>query len=155
MSYYVNITGTTAANVERIAIPSGIQTTALPDRIVVTRVNGSLIDPRLGSISAADINGTYIKTAASIGSVGAPQSGTFNYYRVGTGLIPDGAFYFCAPLNLSIAGSESPRSTWTLAFASDPRINYLQNTLGTRTPSLQADGLLPLRMAAMTTFLVP
>ena len=140
MSYYVNITGTTAANVERIEVPSGIQTTALPDKIVVARVNGSLIDPRLGAISAADINGTYIKTDASIGSVGAPRSGTFNYYRVGTGLIPDGAFYFCAPLNLSIAGSESPRNTWTLAFASDPRINYLQNTLGTDPNAFPTSG---------------
>ena len=140
MSYYVNITGTTAANVERIEVPSGIQTTALPDKIVVARVNGSLIDPRLGAISATDINGTYIKTDASIGSVGAPRSGTFNYYRVGTGLIPDGAFYFCAPLNLSIAGSESPRNMWTLAFASDPRINYLQNTLGTDSNAFPTSG---------------
>ena len=140
MSYYVNITGTTAANVERIEVPSGIQTTALPDKIVVARVNGSLIDPRLGAISATDINGTYIKTDASIGSVGAPRSGTFNYYRVGTGLIPDGAFYFCAPLNLSIAGSESPRNMWTLAFASDPRINYLQNTLGTDPNAFPTSG---------------
>jgi len=140
MSYYVNITGTTVANVERIEIPSGIQTTALPDSIVVTRVNGSSIDPRLGAISAADINGTYIKTAVSIGSVGAAQAGTFNYYRVGTGAIPDGAFYFCAPLNLSIAGTESPKTMWTLAFASDPRINYLQNTLGTDPNSFPTSG---------------
>jgi hypothetical protein len=114
MSFYVNITGTTAANVERIEIPSGVQTTALPDTIVVARVNGSLIDPRLGAINAADINGTYIKTGASIGSVGAPRAGTFNYYRVGTGAIPDGAFYFCAPLNLRQCLDITPATSWAL-----------------------------------------
>ena len=95
------------------------------DTLTVSGITGGSLYSGYGITQASDLNGTYVKTRAAVGFLGAAVFGD-NYYKIASnGGEVNGTVYIASPLNPSSYSGDPLQPFWTWSFLADNRFNYL------------------------------
>ena len=101
------------------------------DTLTVSGITGGSLSSGYGITQASDLNGTYVKTRAAVGFLGAAVFGD-NYYKIASNAGEvDGTVYIASPMNPSSYAGDQALPFWTWSYLADNRFNYLYAPMDT------------------------